>query len=102
MVLRDVDGVDIPEEDWTREQLIQYIKDHVIGDGTKEPKSPIDKYGYRGWGICDCWFWNTVSPRLKDATDDELWKIIAINNTFWLHKYQKWYHENVLKKCLKS
>lgn len=92
MVLDDVDGVDIPEEDWTRDQLIEYIKKHVIGDGLNEPKSPINKYGYRSSGICDCWIWNTF-PRLEDATDDELWKIIAINNTFWLHKYKKWYSE---------
>lgn len=82
-----------PNMDWNREQLIAYIKQNVIGDGTKKPKSPIDKYGFRTCGICDTWLWNTYGETIEDATTEELWQIITINNSYWLNKYCDRYHE---------
>lgn len=62
------------------------------------------KYGYTYCGICDGFeFFRTGTINdiakehgykpLDEATDVELWKMLALSNTYWLNSYREWYYK---------
>jgi hypothetical protein len=50
-----------------------------------------NKYGRCFFGIGDGYDWNENA--LNNASDEELWKILALCSTNWYKKYRKWYEE---------
>jgi hypothetical protein len=44
------------------------------------------KYGYGLYGICDGFKWKN---ELENASELEIWKMIALSNMYWFRKYKK-------------
>lgn len=53
------------------------------------------KYGKTFTGICDGWWW--LDERLKDASEKDLWEMLAIASTYWLLNYEKWFDKERTK-----
>ena len=47
----------------------------------------IDKYGYTVCGICDSFEWKDT---VKDISELEAWKIIALSSIYWWKSYKNW------------
>ena len=56
-----------------------------------ENVEPFGKYGYTFTGICDGWEWK--DEELAKAPELDLWKMLAISETYWRINYERWYHE---------
>lgn len=52
------------------------------------------KYGYTYAGIYEGFIWNDES--LENVSEYDMWRMIAISNTYWVVELEKWNHE--LKK----
>jgi hypothetical protein len=47
-----------------------------------------DQWGHYSFGIYEGYIWNRLA--LGEASDLELWKILALCQDYWLKKYKCW------------
>lgn len=57
--------------------------------GAESINTMFSKYGKTIGGIGDDYFWN--KDKLKDITEVEFWKMVALTNIYWCKKYKEWY-----------
>ena len=71
----------------------EYIQEHVVPPLVIEYVYPIfKKYGYTYSRFSDKWIWNEYA--LRNASQEELWQMMAIASMYWEKKYMKWYKED--------
>ena len=71
----------------------EYIQEHVVPPLGIEYVYPIfKKYGYTYSRFSDKWIWNDYA--LRNASQEELWQMMAIASMYWEKKYMKWYKED--------
>lgn len=99
----------------TFDNLVDYILHHCTPwPGAETAHSLFSTYGYNYYGIGDGYSWFTTRTGLplyqgtaitdlarahghkplEEATEAELWQLIAMCSTYWLRKYQEWHEEN--------
>lgn len=95
-------------------ELLDFVvNDLVVPLGAEDLDKTFKKYGFTYCGICDGWRWfkeNTITEKqiqngfrpIEDASESELWKMIAICSRYWwisykrlYDKYKKLYYENI-------
>lgn len=93
--------------DMLRGNLTDFVKKHIIPPYEAADLAPeFNKYGMMVCGICDYWHWftkdnitkyairNGHSP-IEEATEFELWKMIATTSRYWQVMYQRLYREKM-------
>ena len=85
--------------------LLDYVLTNVCPPLGAENIHPVfRKYGYTFSGIGDGWYWFREEEFLNEknvegvlpiekASEEELWKIIAISNTYWMVFYKRHYED---------
>jgi hypothetical protein len=71
--------------------------------GMENIDNTFKKYGMTYSGISDGWSWFTKDnitqyaidrgyEPIENATDEELWKMLAMSSMYWEGKYEEWYN----------
>lgn len=93
------------EGDLLQGDLIEFLKTKVDPPYEAEEMDEVfHKYGMMVCGIGDRWYWftndNITEQALKngrkpieEATELEIWKMIAICERYWHISYERWYEE---------
>lgn len=92
------------EGDMLNGDLRDFVKRHIVPPYEFVNVEPFSKYGILYTGIGDRWDWFTkgnISQRgyavgyrpIEEATEEELWKMIAMASRFWEVSYRRWYYE---------
>ena len=89
--------------DLKKQSLVDIVKDSTpwLGADSDFPEL-FGKYGYTISGIYDGWDWFTQDSitdyamnhghkPIEEATELELWKMLALTNTYWYNSYKEWY-----------
>ena len=90
--------------DLKKQSLVDIVKDSSpwLGADYDFPEL-FGKYGYTITGICDGWNWftqdkitdharNNGYKPIEEATELELWKMLALSNTYLYNEYKEWYY----------
>lgn len=92
------------EGDMLNGDLRDFVKRHIVPPYEFANVKPFSRYGILYTGIGDGWHWFTkdnISQRahlmgyrpIEEATEEELWKMIAMASRFWEVSYKRWYYE---------
>lgn len=98
------------------DSLSSFILKEVIPPlGAEDYDDVFKVYGYSYFGICDGYHWFTESEiseeqrecgykPIEEASETELWKIIAICSRYWESQYKEWEEHKpiVSKRMLKT
>ena len=83
-----------------------FLITHVGPPLGAESIDPIfNTYGMTISGICDGWWWFTKDnitehakqhghKPIEEATEVEIWRMIAICSRYWEAEYTEWYHKS--------
>lgn len=96
------------EGDLLNGNLLEFLKTKVtVPYEAEDMDETFDKYGMMICGVCDYWRWFTkdnISANalvdgyrpVEEATELELWKMIAICERYWRVFYKNLYHDATL------
>lgn len=66
----------------------ELLEDSIPWHGAESDMPDLfGKYGYGLYGISDGFKWK---DELENASELEIWKMIALSNIYWFRKYKKW------------
>lgn len=83
--------------------LVEFVLEEITVPLDAECIDPLFKtYGFSFFGICDGYHWFTSSEisdeqrnrdykPIEEASELELWKIVAICSRYWESHYKEWY-----------
>ena len=90
-------------EEILSQPLVDYIVKSIVPPLGAEYDDPIfNTYGMSISGICDAWHWFTKDnitetairhghKPIEEASELELWQIIALCEWYWEKQYRQWY-----------
>ena len=71
------------------ESIFEFLDKYCVPPlGAESINDIFSKYGKTITGICDGYYWD--KDKLKDITEVEFWKIIALSNIYWCNKHEKY------------
>ena len=96
------------EGDLSNENLLEFVKTKIVPPYEADYIDDLfKKYGIMILGISDYWHWftkenitdyaihNGCKP-VEEATELELWKMIAICERYWAVSYKEWYYDAIM------
>lgn len=99
-------------EDIFNDNLCDFVIKHCVPQlGMEYIDDTFKTYGMTYSGICDGWDWfrkdkmtqyaldNGHKP-IEDASDTELWKMLAMSAMYWEGNYKEWYNKSEEKSNL--
>lgn len=79
------------------ETLQELIEKYAVPPlGGEQIFDVIGKYGYTFCGICDGFNWTS---KLKEVTELDAWKMIALCSIYWENHYKEWLEQERLENC---
>ena len=79
------------------EPLWKFVKNKLVPPlGVETTFNVFAKYGYTYSGLFEGFYWDEKA--LRHAPEIDLWKMIAISETYWRTKYEKLYDEEQKRK----
>lgn len=97
------------EEDIFNETLCDYVISHCVPQlGMEYIDDTFKTYGITYSGICDGWSWFREAnitqhaiekghKPIEQATNEELWKMLAMSSMYWEGQYKEWYKQSEKK-----
>lgn len=94
------------------ENLCDFVINHCVPPlGMEAIDDTFKKYGMTYCGICDGWYWfkkdnitqyaiETGHKPIEEATNEELWKMLAMSSMYWEGNYKEWYEKSEKKSSI--
>jgi hypothetical protein len=94
------------------DKLCDFVVKHCVPQlGMEYIDDTFKTYGMTYTGICDGWEWfrkdkipqyaiDKGHKPIEEATNEELWKMLAMSSMYWEGNYEEWYEQSKRKSSI--